>query len=127
MGNPFHDAKTGEFSSGSDAAASGDHQGAQPANKDARNVPGHGTLPRSKPVAMHAGRQSVGTSGGGGGGGGSGGGGSGSGGSGSIKKKLKSAKDETVAMRQQIDERHYPTVPDSSRRERRPVNLTSYR
>lgn len=32
-----------------------------------RKVPGHGLLPRSKPVAMHAGAESVGTSGGGGG------------------------------------------------------------
>ncbi len=70
MGNPFHDAHTGEFSSGGDAAASGDHQGAQPTNKEMRNVPGHGLVRRSKPIAMHAGRMSVGTSNGGGGGGG---------------------------------------------------------
>ena len=56
MGNPFHDAHTGEFSSGGDAAASGDHQGAQPTNKEMRNVPGHGLVRRSKPIAMHAGR-----------------------------------------------------------------------
>jgi len=43
-------------------AAVGDHQAEQPANTALRNVPGHGILPASAPVAMHNGTPSVGVS-----------------------------------------------------------------
>ena len=61
MPNDRHDEK-GRFASGSsDAAASGDHASVSPSTAT-RNVPGHGTVPRSKVVAKHAGAESVGTS-----------------------------------------------------------------
>ncbi len=49
MANPNHDQR-GRFSSGSAAAASGDHLAAMPADKSMRHVPGHGTVDRSVPV-----------------------------------------------------------------------------
>ena len=121
MSNDQHDER-GRFAT-KGGAATGDPS---KENAQTRTVPGHGTLPRSKPVAMHNHAPSVGTSsgggggggggrgGGGGGGGGSGGGsGSGGGGMGAMKKKLKSAKDETIALHKQIDERHMPTRTDA--------------
>jgi hypothetical protein len=48
-GNPNHDQR-GRFSSGSAAAAAGDHLAAMPADKSKRHVPGHGTVDRSVPV-----------------------------------------------------------------------------
>lgn len=62
MSNPqqARDSK-GKWTSG---AASGDHQAESP-SATMRNVPGHGMVPRSKPVAKHNGAESVGTSNGG--------------------------------------------------------------
>lgn len=48
-GNPNHDQR-GRFSSGSAAAASGDHLAAMPSDKSKRHVPGHGVIDRSVPV-----------------------------------------------------------------------------
>jgi len=60
MANDFHDAR-GRFTSGSNAASgTGDHQAVSP-SQVTRNVPGHGTVARSKPVARHAGAVSLGT------------------------------------------------------------------
>ncbi len=49
MANPNHDQR-GRFSSGSAAAASGDHLAAMPHDTSKRSVPGHGTVDRSVPV-----------------------------------------------------------------------------
>jgi hypothetical protein len=60
MANPNHDNR-GRFASGSEAAAGvGDHTAVSPSTAT-RNVPGHGTVARSNPVARHAGAVSLGT------------------------------------------------------------------
>ena len=103
MGNENHDPDTGRFSSGSaSGAAVGDH-GATSPSVVTRNVPGHGTVRRSKVVAMHAHTPSVGTSSGGGGG---------SGGDGMLR--LSAAARERVKLNRQLDESHYPTETDAS-------------
>jgi hypothetical protein len=103
MGNPNHSSETGRFESGSaSAAAVGDHSKTSP-SATTRNVEGHGNLPRSKVIAKHNHANSVGTSTGGGGGGGGQGGGGGH----------MSAKQERIAMRKQVDQRHMPNRTDS--------------
>ena len=110
MGNSPDQAESqdGKWTAG---ASGGDHQAESP-KAETRKVPGHGTISRAAPVAMHNHTPSVGTGGGGSGGGGSGGGGR-------FRRrdvaaaKTKSAKQEMIAMRQQIDERHKPTRTDA--------------
>ncbi len=109
MGNPNHDEKTGQFSSGSSgAAAVGDHQAVSPSAMT-RNVPGHGNLPRSKVVAMHEHHASVGTSSGGGGGG-SGGTSSGGGQGG----QLSAAARDRIIRNKATDQRHFPIRSDAN-------------
>jgi hypothetical protein len=97
MGNPNHDER-GKFASGSaSGAATGDHGAVSPSTAR-RNVPGHGTVARSKVVAMHSHTPSVGTSSGGGGGGGDGGGGG----------RLGLAAREKVALNRRVDQGHFP-------------------
>ncbi len=86
MGNPNHDER-GRFASGTaGAAADGDHLRVSP-DTATRNVPGHGTVPRSQPVARHAGTPSVGTE----------------------RRRLTSAARERVELNRRVDESHYPT------------------
>lgn len=59
MGNINHDER-GRFASAPSGASVGDHAAESP-NKDVRNVPGHGPIERSRPVARHADQDSVGT------------------------------------------------------------------
>jgi hypothetical protein len=94
--NPNHDEK-GKFSSSGGGAAVGDHQREQ--NAPTRNVPGHGRVPHSQVIARHSHAESVGTSVR-----------LDNANSPAIKTGMKgSAKQERVAMRQQVDERHMPT------------------
>ena len=79
--------------------------------KQAENA--SGTAKSWRPsTTMHT-QKSVGTGGGSGGGGSGGGRGGGSAGGG-FGHKRKSAKDEMIAMRQQVDERHKPTRTDAA-------------
>jgi hypothetical protein len=99
MANPNHDER-GRFSSGSNgAAATGDHQAVSPST-ETRNVPGHGTVPRSKVIAKHAGAASVGTSSGGGGGGG----------------RYTEAAGARVIRQKAIDQRHFGIEGDMASR-----------
>ncbi len=103
-GNPNHNPKDGRFSSGSESAArSGDH-GATSPSTETRNVPGHGTVLRSKVVAMHGHQRSVGTSGGGGGGqsGGQSGGGRFGGSGNSRARKIAKGQGADVLPMQQV-------------------------
>ena len=103
MANDAHDPKTGQFAEkGTTGSAVGDHQAEQPADANLRRVPGHGTLPRSAPVAMHNHAPSVGTGGGGGGGGGGGSSGGGGGG------RLSAAARDRIIRQKGIDQRHFP-------------------
>jgi hypothetical protein len=100
MANPNHDER-GRFSSGSNgAAATGDHQAVSPST-ETRNVPGHGTVLRSKVIAKHAGVASLGTSSGGGGGGGS---------------RFTEAASARVIRQKAIDQRHYGIPGDLASR-----------
>lgn len=97
--------KDGKWTAG---ASAGDHQAEQPRDQSMRRVPGHGTLPRSKPVAKHNGAESVGTS--------SGGGGSGGGLASNAKRRPKhmmtreeqNAKGDRTVRNKGVDQRAYP-------------------
>lgn len=89
MGNPNHDQR-GRFSSGSSgAAATGNHMAVSPSTAT-RNVPGHGTVARSKPIARHAGEPSVGTE----------------------RPRLSEAARANIIRGKGIDQRHYPIETD---------------
>lgn len=109
MANKNHDPATGRFSEGSaSGAATGDHGATSPSTAT-RNVPGHGTVARSKVISMHAHTPSVGTSSGGGGSSGGSGGGSNSGGGG----RLGLAAREKVALNKRVDQTHFPPQTDA--------------
>lgn len=86
--------QTGKWSSA--GAAAGDHQAEQPRDASMRRVPGHGTLPRSKPIAMHNHAPSVGTGGGGGGGEG---------------PRLSAAARDRIIRGKLVDQRHFGQYP----------------
>jgi hypothetical protein len=72
-------------------AAVGDHQAEQPANPALRNVPGHGIVPASAPVAQHNYTPSVGTR---------------IGGVQSVGSRLTQNARERVAIGRGVDARH---------------------
>jgi len=92
MGNTNHDER-GRFASGSNSgAATGDHLAVSPSTAT-RNVPGHGNVPRSKPVARHANAPSVGTENSGG--------------------RLSEAARSNIIRGKAIDARHYGVANDT--------------